>query len=113
MGGRFRALMPSNLLHPGACAVESLPAPGNEYASHMAKGELRRLFKRCVAGVCQGTEWTGYSVRLSAQHACFGGLMQRRHVVGGRCPPASSLHVWREQHLPARLGPHLRGQAAV
>ncbi len=48
MGGRFRNLMPSNLLHPGACAVESLPAPGNEYASQMAKGELRRLFKRCA-----------------------------------------------------------------
>ncbi|BDA44783.1 hypothetical protein COCOBI_06-2610 [Coccomyxa sp. Obi] len=46
MGGRFRNLMPSSLLHPGACAVESLPAPGSEYASQMAKGELRRLFKR-------------------------------------------------------------------
>ncbi len=50
MGGRFRNLMPSSLLHAGACAVESLPAPGSEYASQMAKGELRRLFLRyaCV-----------------------------------------------------------------
>jgi hypothetical protein len=51
MGGRFRNLMPSNLLHPGACAVESLPAPGSEYASQMAKGELRRLFKRSAAAL--------------------------------------------------------------
>jgi hypothetical protein len=46
MGGRFRNLMPSDLVKPGACTVESLPAPGNEYASQMAKGELRRLFHR-------------------------------------------------------------------
>ncbi|EIE18854.1 hypothetical protein COCSUDRAFT_59782 [Coccomyxa subellipsoidea C-169] len=46
MGGRFRNLMPSSLLRPGACAVESLPAPGSEYASQMAKGELKRLFHR-------------------------------------------------------------------
>ncbi|CAL5230013.1 g13455 [Coccomyxa viridis] len=46
MGGRFRSVMPSNLVYPGACAIESLPAPGSEYASHAAKGELRRLFAR-------------------------------------------------------------------
>ena len=48
MGGRFRSVMPSNLVYPGACAIESLPAPGSEYASHAAKGELRRLFARSV-----------------------------------------------------------------
>ncbi len=47
MGGRFRSVMPSNLIYPGACAIESLPAPGSEYASQAAKGELRRLFARC------------------------------------------------------------------
>jgi hypothetical protein len=50
MGGRFRNLMPSSLLSPGACAVESLPAPGSEYASQMAKGELKRLFHRYAGG---------------------------------------------------------------
>lgn len=40
--------MPSNLVFPGACAIESLPAPGSEYASQAAKGELRRLFARSV-----------------------------------------------------------------
>ena len=57
MGGRFRSVMPSNLIYPGACAVESLPAPGSEYASQAAKGELRRLFARCgeaSRGVCCG-----------------------------------------------------------
>ena len=48
MGGRFRSVMPSNLVYPGACAIESLPAPGSEYASQAAKGELRRLFARSV-----------------------------------------------------------------
>ena len=46
MGGRFRSVMPSNLVYPGACAIESLPAPGSEYASQAAKGELRRRFAR-------------------------------------------------------------------
>ena len=57
MGGRFRSVMPSNLIYPGACAIESLPAPGSEYASQAAKGELRRLFARCgeaSQGVCRG-----------------------------------------------------------
>lgn len=54
--------MPSSLLHPGACAVESLPAPGNEYASQMAKGELRRLFKRC------GAQTLSCNRTMSAQH---------------------------------------------
>lgn len=64
MGGRFRNLMPSSLLHPGACAVESLPAPGSEYASQMAKGELRRLFKRCacVHPFCAMKAWRGVGV---------------------------------------------------
>jgi len=48
MGGRFRSVMPSNLVYPGACAIESLPAPGTQYASEAAKGELRRLFARSV-----------------------------------------------------------------
>ena len=48
MGGRFCSVMPSNLVYPGACAIESLPAPGSEYASHAAKGELRRLFARLL-----------------------------------------------------------------
>ena len=31
---------------PGACAVESLPAPGSQYASDVCKGELARLMRR-------------------------------------------------------------------
>ena len=26
MGGRFHSVMPSNLIYPGACTIESLPA---------------------------------------------------------------------------------------
>lgn len=46
MGGRYRALLPSDLVRPGACAVESLPAPGSAYAQGTSKGELIRLFRR-------------------------------------------------------------------
>lgn len=89
MGGRFRSLLPSDLVSlnfrvlpwsrkekncgatggkkserknsfcslstkkkkqkkvkPGACAVESLPAPGSQYASDVSKGELARLMRR-------------------------------------------------------------------
>jgi len=46
MGGRYRTLLPSDLVRPGACAVESLPAPGSAYAQGTSKGELVRLFRR-------------------------------------------------------------------
>lgn len=57
MGGRFRSVMPSNLVYPGACAIESLPAPGSEYASQAAKGELRRLFARCGKATLRRLLW--------------------------------------------------------
>ena len=46
MGGRYRSLLPSDLVKPGACAVESLPAPGSAYAHGVSKGELARLMRR-------------------------------------------------------------------
>ena len=58
MGGRFRSVMPSNLVYPGACAIESLPAPGSEYASHAAKGELRRLFARSAPHSLDAVEFS-------------------------------------------------------
>jgi hypothetical protein len=63
MGGRYRALLPSDLVKPGACAVESLPAPGSQYATDVAKGELARLMRRWVAGVGWVEGWAGFPAR--------------------------------------------------
>ena len=50
MGGRFRALLPSDLFRAGACARESLPAAkGADYANVANKAELKRLMRRCAA----------------------------------------------------------------
>ncbi|GBF88397.1 hypothetical protein Rsub_01109 [Raphidocelis subcapitata] len=46
MGGRFRSLMPSSLVAPGALAFESLPARGDGYARPLMKRELSRIFRR-------------------------------------------------------------------
>ncbi|KAL4859030.1 hypothetical protein ACK3TF_000816 [Chlorella vulgaris] len=46
MGGRFRSVMPSDLVKVGAIARESLPAPSVEYATPASRIELRRLFSR-------------------------------------------------------------------
>ena len=43
--------MPSDLFAPGAMAVESLPSPGSQYASEVSRGELARLFRRCLASL--------------------------------------------------------------
>eukprot|EP01026_Neomeris_dumetosa_P060718 TRINITY_DN5726_c0_g2_i1.p1 TRINITY_DN5726_c0_g2~~TRINITY_DN5726_c0_g2_i1.p1 ORF type:complete len:329 (-),score=38.46 TRINITY_DN5726_c0_g2_i1:304-1290(-) len=45
VGGRFRNLLPSDVLKPGAMAVESLPAKGKEYVTGTQKQELKRLYK--------------------------------------------------------------------
>ena len=47
MGGRFRSVMPSNLIYPAQLSPCPLPAPSSKYASQAAKGELGRLFARC------------------------------------------------------------------
>jgi hypothetical protein len=46
MAGPFSSVMPSNLAHPGAMAVASIPAKGDDYASTSVKRELYRMFKR-------------------------------------------------------------------
>jgi hypothetical protein len=40
------SLFHATQVKPGACAVESLPAPGSQYASDVCKGELARLMRR-------------------------------------------------------------------
>eukprot|EP00803_Ostreobium_quekettii_P001523 evm.model.scf_1615.3 EVM.evm.TU.scf_1615.3 scf_1615:19346-20999(-) len=47
LGGRFRHMMPSNLLHPGVFASESIAAVrGTNYASKPEKAEIKRLFEK-------------------------------------------------------------------
>jgi hypothetical protein len=47
LGGRFSAVMPSDLAKPGARALESLPASADgAYAAPGAKRELARIFRR-------------------------------------------------------------------
>lgn len=71
MGGRYRALLPSDLVRPGACAVESLPAPGANYAQGASKGELIRLFRR------------------DGCHHCGS---RKGRVVGDHIPPNKEVH---------------------
>lgn len=68
MGGRYRSLLPSDLVKPGACAVESLPAPGSQYASEVSKGELARLMRRCASSFRGLAGWTGFWGRRSQTH---------------------------------------------
>lgn len=42
-GGRFRSVLPSSLVHPGAFARVSLPAPGQLYASDATREKLTKL----------------------------------------------------------------------
>jgi hypothetical protein len=44
-GGRFRSVLPSSLVHPGAFARMSLPAPSQMYASDAAREKLTKLGK--------------------------------------------------------------------
>lgn len=46
MGGRFRSVMPSDLLKVGAIGKESLPAGGPAYATEEKRGEILRFFRR-------------------------------------------------------------------
>ena len=91
MGGRFRSVMPSDLVFPGACAVESLPAPGSEYASQAAKGELRRLFARSVHHVCMScafvlpASWPGHPFGSAMHLHC-----KSRYVRGQNTFPEGS-----------------------
>jgi hypothetical protein len=54
MGGRFRSLMPSNLVAPGALAFESMPARGDAYARPLMRRELSRIFARDGCHHCGG-----------------------------------------------------------
>ena len=75
MGGRFRSLMPSNLLAPGALAFESIPARGDAYAVPGMKRELSRMFRRdgchhcgaSAAWVARAPECARAPTRLCAQ----------------------------------------------
>lgn len=49
MGGRFRSVMPSDLLKVGAIGRESLPAGGMQYATEEKRTELLRFFRRYAA----------------------------------------------------------------
>lgn len=72
MGGRFRSVMPSDLVKVGAIARESLPAPSVEYATPASRIELRRLFSRCgAAAECQ--YWSCGSGRKLAALSVTGG----------------------------------------
>lgn len=43
LGGRFRSVLPSSLIHPGAFARRSIPAKGKKYASDGVKNRLALL----------------------------------------------------------------------
>lgn len=47
LGGRFRSVLPSSLIHPGAFARKYIPAKGQNYASATVRGKLRLLGEFC------------------------------------------------------------------
>jgi hypothetical protein len=57
MGGRFRSLMPSDLVAPGALSFESIPARSDQYARPMVKRELSRIFRRDGCHHCGALGW--------------------------------------------------------
>ena len=47
LGGRFRSVLPSSLIHPGAFARKYIPAKGQNYASATVRRRLRLLGEFC------------------------------------------------------------------
>jgi hypothetical protein len=46
LGGSYRNLMPSNVIHPGALARGSIPARGPKYANDVEQGLIQDLYKK-------------------------------------------------------------------
>ncbi|EDO46360.1 predicted protein [Nematostella vectensis] len=57
LGGRFRSVLPSSLLHAGAFAKVSLPAVSKLYASDTTKRKLVKLGKRYGCHTCGRKRW--------------------------------------------------------
>eukprot|EP00049_Salpingoeca_infusionum_P003960 m.73111 g.73111 ORF g.73111 m.73111 type:complete len:510 (+) comp12358_c2_seq1:199-1728(+) len=87
-GGRFRSLLPSSLWHPGAFAVESLPAT----AAYATKGQRKVIHDLGNKYGCHSCGNRGYGVDFHADHippnALAGGARQRFFP---QCQPCSSL----------------------
>lgn len=60
LGGRFRSVLPSSLLHPGAFARKYIPAKGQDYASAAVKKRLRLLGRKHGCHSCGRRWWTSY-----------------------------------------------------
>ncbi|KAL9962377.1 hypothetical protein ACROYT_G031473 [Oculina patagonica] len=56
LGGKFRSVLPSNLIHPGAFARSYIPAKGQNYASNAVKQKLGSLGKKYGCHTC-GKRW--------------------------------------------------------
>ncbi|KXJ08662.1 uncharacterized protein LOC110248478 [Exaiptasia diaphana] len=78
-GGRFRAVLPSSLIHPGSFARACIPANSQSYASHIAKEQLTRLGRR------------------HGCHSC--GKKRGRLFVGDHIPPNKLLKSGQKQHF--------------
>lgn len=73
LGGRYAALLPSDVAKPGAFAARSIPASGREYASASEKEALVKIYKR------------------SGCHTC-GSKSLKRSVIGDHMPPNKEVH---------------------
>ena len=81
MGGRFRSAMPSNLIYPGACAIEALPAPGSEYASKLQRASSGG----CLPGAARPLDASAAVTVATLRQIRLEGL----HKTGTRLPAPS------------------------
>eukprot|EP01025_Chloroclados_australasicus_P046835 TRINITY_DN5178_c0_g3_i3.p1 TRINITY_DN5178_c0_g3~~TRINITY_DN5178_c0_g3_i3.p1 ORF type:complete len:312 (-),score=15.08 TRINITY_DN5178_c0_g3_i3:632-1567(-) len=100
-GGQFRNVLPSDVIKPGAMAVESLPAKGKEYVTGTQKLELQRLYKKYGCHHCG-----------SKAGAPIGDHMPcNKHVWGGANEPpkyktiTNPVHKWVRQSLGMPVAP--------
>lgn len=73
LGGSFRQLMPSDLQCPGALAMGSLPARSAEYADHVYKYELERLFRQYGCHHCGSKRGNAIGDHIPPNKLVYGG----------------------------------------
>lgn len=81
LGGRYRNVMPSNLIRPGALARSSIPSRGRNYANEVEAGLIKDLYKRYGCHHCGSTHGESIAdhmpANLMAKRAMFKGFLRR------------------------------------
>eukprot|EP01024_Parvocaulis_polyphysoides_P040569 TRINITY_DN36955_c0_g1_i1.p1 TRINITY_DN36955_c0_g1~~TRINITY_DN36955_c0_g1_i1.p1 ORF type:complete len:322 (+),score=33.19 TRINITY_DN36955_c0_g1_i1:112-1077(+) len=100
-GGSYRNILPSDVVKPGAMAVESLPAKGKEYVTGVQKLELQRLYKKYGCHHCGSKGGAPIGDHMPCNKFVWGGANE---------PPkyktiTNPAHKWIRQSFGLPVGP--------